>query len=344
MSDRGAGARTKSLPASEPRDQGVRQIEAYANLAEAGIEPSVGSVGDSYDNALAETINGLFKAEVIHRRGPWRHAEAVEFATLEWVDWFNHRRSSSGVRALHHGLGAGDDDYGDVDLVVQIGGPFAPPSELARLASAESGRLVETAKPVRQACVGLLADGTGVQFERLAYEDAAAQTVHAGIYDQSFVQGGLGRGRGINRSASTPLEIRILGNVPLPVPIHSIDRWRPINRIAKMLLRGAVHLNAADMHCFYPDLFPSPDAAAQATHRWNGRAAVIAEVQRPARQFPEPTDRRPNGQGFKMRQTICLRSHLAAVHAEALREFPAGLAAWTVAPSLRAPRRRHPYG
>ena len=61
-------------------------------LAEAGIEPSVGSVGDSYDNDLAETINGLFKAEVIHRRGPWRNAEAVEFATLEWVDWFNHRR------------------------------------------------------------------------------------------------------------------------------------------------------------------------------------------------------------------------------------------------------------
>jgi putative transposase len=55
-------------------------------LVEAGLEPSVGSVGDSYDNALAETINGLFKAEVIHRRGPWRSFEAVEFATLEWVD------------------------------------------------------------------------------------------------------------------------------------------------------------------------------------------------------------------------------------------------------------------
>ena len=61
-------------------------------MAEAGIEPAVGSVGDSYDNALAETINGLYKAEVIHRRGPWRSLEAVEFATLEWVDWFNHRR------------------------------------------------------------------------------------------------------------------------------------------------------------------------------------------------------------------------------------------------------------
>ena len=68
---------------------GIRYTE---RLAEAGIEPSVGSVGDSYDNALAETINGLYKAEVIHRRGPWRSFETVEFATLTWVDWFNNRR------------------------------------------------------------------------------------------------------------------------------------------------------------------------------------------------------------------------------------------------------------
>ena len=67
-------------------------IKYSERLAEAGIEPSVGSVGDSYDNALAETINGLYKAVVIHRRGPWRSGEAVEFATLEWVDWFNNRR------------------------------------------------------------------------------------------------------------------------------------------------------------------------------------------------------------------------------------------------------------
>jgi transposase InsO family protein len=67
-------------------------IKYTERLAEAGIEPSVGSVGDSYDNALAETINGLYKAEVIWRRGPWRGMEAVEYATLEWVDWFNNRR------------------------------------------------------------------------------------------------------------------------------------------------------------------------------------------------------------------------------------------------------------
>jgi len=67
-------------------------IKYTERLAEAGIEPSVGSVGDSYDNALAETINGLYKAELIHRQGPWRTFEDVEYATLEWVDWFNNRR------------------------------------------------------------------------------------------------------------------------------------------------------------------------------------------------------------------------------------------------------------
>jgi transposase InsO family protein len=75
-------------------DRGAQylSIKYTERLAAAGVEPSVGSVGDSYDNALAETINGLFKTEVIHRMGPWRSLEAVEFATLEWVDWFNNRR------------------------------------------------------------------------------------------------------------------------------------------------------------------------------------------------------------------------------------------------------------
>ena len=79
------------------RDSQYLSIKYTERLAETGIEPFVGSVGDSYDNALAETINGLYKAEVIHRRGPWRSMEAVEFATLEWVDWFNNRRLLSSI-------------------------------------------------------------------------------------------------------------------------------------------------------------------------------------------------------------------------------------------------------
>ena len=67
-------------------------IRYTERLADAGIEPSVGSRGDSYDNALAESVIGLYKTEVINRRGPWRTVEAVELATLDWVDWFNHSR------------------------------------------------------------------------------------------------------------------------------------------------------------------------------------------------------------------------------------------------------------
>ena len=75
-------------------DRGVQYVAIrYADrLVDVGITPSVGSVGDSYDNALAETINGLYKAELIRQQGPWRGIEAVEFATLKWVDWYNNRR------------------------------------------------------------------------------------------------------------------------------------------------------------------------------------------------------------------------------------------------------------
>jgi len=75
-------------------DRGVQylSIRYTERLAEAGIERSVGSVGDAYDNALAETVNGLYKTEVIRRRGPWRNLDQVEYATLEWVDWYNNRR------------------------------------------------------------------------------------------------------------------------------------------------------------------------------------------------------------------------------------------------------------
>jgi putative transposase len=67
-------------------------IRYTERLIEAGAQPSIGSVGDSYDNALAESIIGLFKTELIRRKGPWRNLDAVELATLEWVDWYNNRR------------------------------------------------------------------------------------------------------------------------------------------------------------------------------------------------------------------------------------------------------------
>jgi putative transposase len=83
---------TEGLVHHSDRGSQYLSIRYTQRLTEAGVESSVGSVGDSYDNALAETIIGLYKTEVIRHRGPWRHIDAVEYATLEWVDWFNHRR------------------------------------------------------------------------------------------------------------------------------------------------------------------------------------------------------------------------------------------------------------
>ena len=75
-------------------DRGSRYlaIRYSERLGEAGVNSSVGSQGDAYDNAMAESVTGLFKTEVIRRRGPWKNIDAVEYAVLEWVDWFNTRR------------------------------------------------------------------------------------------------------------------------------------------------------------------------------------------------------------------------------------------------------------
>ncbi|CAJ0780670.1 IS3 family transposase IS401 [Ralstonia mannitolilytica] len=85
-------ANSDALVHHSDRGSQYLSIRYTERLAEAGIEPSVGSRGDSYDNALAETINGLYKAELIHRRAPWKSRESVELATLQWVHWFNHIR------------------------------------------------------------------------------------------------------------------------------------------------------------------------------------------------------------------------------------------------------------
>jgi transposase InsO family protein len=87
----------KGLIHHSDRGSQYLSIKYTERLAKAGIDPSVGSVGDSYDNALAETVNGLYKTECIHRKGPWKNMAAVEYATLEWVDWFNNRRLLSSI-------------------------------------------------------------------------------------------------------------------------------------------------------------------------------------------------------------------------------------------------------
>jgi hypothetical protein len=132
-------------------------IKYTERLSDAGIEPSVGSVGDSYDNALAETVIGLFKTEVIHRRRPWRSFEAVEFATLEWVDWFNNRR-------LLEPIG----DIPPVLRLVVVGGPGSGAVQVV-----EPGAVAEYAAVAAHAVAGVVV-GAAVLDTRLPGGEAVA--------------------------------------------------------------------------------------------------------------------------------------------------------------------------
>ncbi|RRS08700.1 hypothetical protein EAG18_10930 [Pseudoalteromonas sp. J010] len=89
--------KTEGLIHHNDRGSQYLSIRYSERLAEAGIQASIGSVGDSYDNAMAETINGLFKAEIIRRNGQWKNVDTVEYATLEWVNWFNNQRLLSSI-------------------------------------------------------------------------------------------------------------------------------------------------------------------------------------------------------------------------------------------------------
>jgi hypothetical protein len=235
----------------------------------------------------------------------------------------------------YHGGTVGDDDFGDVEVQLVYGGAFAKPKDVRRLASAEAGRILPMIKPERTAAVALLADGSGAQFDRLAYADPEAQAVHRGIYDGSIEQA-IGRGRGLNRTAANPLETYVFANCPLPAPVSTIERWRRPSRLVKMLLLlGIVPLNAGDMARFCPNLFPSTGAALQAISRWGGRSAMVAEIRRLAQTLPEITVKvtfQPAGQGFKVRQAVCRRRLVPEFKAEALRHFPDGFISWTVAP------------
>lgn len=123
-----------SLTHHSDRGSQYVSIRYSERLAEAGIEPSVGSRGDSYDNALAETINGLYKAELIHRRAPWKTRESVELATLEWVAWFNHKR-------LHSSIGYIPPAEAEANYYNQLGKPPTRPFYFNQTASAKTGAI-----------------------------------------------------------------------------------------------------------------------------------------------------------------------------------------------------------
>jgi len=245
----------------------------------------------------------------------------------------------AGLDTRHHGDVAGDDDYGDVENLFVMGGPFARPRDIASRASAETRRRVLEAKPVRTLCAGMLIIGQGFAFERLAYTDPDAMTVHTDIYDTAIVQA-IGRGRGINRTERTPLEVYVYGNLPLPIPVTTIERWKRPSRLDKMFLAGHVPTNAAVMHRLYPELFPSERAASKARERWGGTSAIEARVHELAERAGAPWDIvlcQPDGKGRKARHSFVKRDRLAKAEAAVARAFGGPCRIWNAQPLHRPP-------
>jgi hypothetical protein len=248
-----------------------------------------------------------------------------------------------GIVTRHHGDVAGDDDYGDVDMVFQIGGPFPDQDDIALAASAETSHRIPRANPVRTPCAGLMVDGIGVQFDRLAYTDPAAQAAHTDVYDTSFVQGGLGRGRGLNRGPDTSLDVYICGNVELPVPLTSIKRWRRPSRLDKMFLAGHVPTNSVAMHELYPEpgMFPFETAADKARERWGGVAGMRAKIRELAERAGEVWDEllcQPEGRGHKARPLFVRHDQIAAAESAVEAAFHRPCKVW----NLEAPLHRPP--
>ena len=163
---------------------------------------------------------GAFGREATERKLPELLAEAEALIAGRRALIVTHlpcveatRAALPGVAVRYHGGTVGDDDFGDVEVVIDYGGAFARRRDAFRLASAEAGRIIPTAAPVRTSAVALLSTGEGVRFDRLAYVDDAAQAVHAGIYDASILQA-IGRGRGLNRTAANPVEVHVFANWP----------------------------------------------------------------------------------------------------------------------------------
>jgi hypothetical protein len=208
------------------------------------VHQRLGAFGqEAVEQKLPELLPDL-KAIIAGRRALVITHKRVAEATAEGLP---------GVAAKYHGGTAGDDDFGNVEVVIVIGGAFPK------------------AKDVR----------------RLAYADEAAHAV-IGIYDASIIQA-IGRGRGLNRTADNPVEIHVFANCPLPTPLASIYRWRRPSRLAKMLWAGCVPFSAAGMARRYPEEFPSADAARQAKHRWGGEAAIIDALRPEADRLPYAT-------------------------------------------------------
>jgi hypothetical protein len=245
------------------------------------------------------------------------------------------------VETLHHGSVAGDDDFAGIDALFVVGGPFAPPGDVRKLAQAEARARVAYCKPVRTPCAVLLdhpfvEHPIGVQFERLGYTDPRMQRVHEGVYDAGIIQA-IGRARGLNRTAENSVDVFVFGNLPLPMPVTSVERTKPVSRLDKMILAGHVPTNARDLARAHPRMFPSADAAAKARDGWGKRDGMQARILQLAQLAGDAWDSvlwQPDAKGHKGRITFVPHAKRGEFKAEVIRTFGSVLI-WQAQPLYR---------
>ena len=239
-----------------------------------------------------------------------------------------------GVTVLHHGSVAGDDSYGDVEQALVYGARFPEPKEIARLASGECGRLVPAEQSVRTACRAMLADGSDVEFDRLAYANSALQAVHQGIYDSDVLQD-VGRARGLNRGAADPVEIHVFGNLPLPFPLASIGRWKPPTLVDHMAAQPAINSNMVDAARMLSRRIGKPVSAKAMQKMRERQYGSVAEFERAAdaaarRMGLAKVTWQGAGQGQRRRWSWRLPRELAAFYAEIEDDFGRPPVLWKV--------------
>jgi putative DNA primase/helicase len=245
------------------------------------------------------------------------------------------------VKTLHHGSVAGDDDFHGIDSLFVVGGPFAPPGETRKLAQAEARCRILYGKPVRTPCSvtldhPFLEHATGVQIERLAYADPRMQRVHEGVYDAGIIQA-VGRARGLNRGENNPVDIFVYANLPLPLPVTTIERTKPVSRLDKMFLAEHVPTNARDMARAHPRMFPSAAAAAQARQRWHKLDGMQRRIVQLAQLAGDAWDEvlwQPDAKGHKARISFVPHAKRGEFKAEVIRNF-GGYLIWQERPLYR---------
>jgi hypothetical protein len=226
------------------------------------------------------------------------------------------RFAGSGIRTGHFNAISGLDTFGDVRSLFVIGRPLPAPVELLTMARALTGRAIEPDPGQVETRGVLMADGTGAPVNVRVYADPDLEALRAAITDAEVIQA-VGRGRGVNRDADTPLAVFVLADVVLPLPVARLVRWPHVRPyvMGRMLARGAVLFSPSDAARAYPDLFPSTEAAKKALQRQGPISGtspygkiIIGEC---PRNQPVEVSYRPNGRGQQTRRALVAPERLA---------------------------------